>query len=352
MAYFDPLRQAQIPQNPSLGATQQYMQMSVPPILPGQTTALVGASPPPIHGRQRVVPRIVNAPYMPPQIMGQQPAYSTSQAAQYIAGTPGMQPGPQVNPMAAGQYAQPSAPGYAPQAYPGQAPMAQAGVPIPGAGAQNGGATSYSYPGTATPYSHGHHEGHFPGGHHHRRRKRKSKLRKILEELLEGSVGIAAANYLHNRHDRQQGDNPVASAPRGSALGFLHPQGHFVPRPLEDMIDHFVHGRRDRDVAPEGSKPGYLHPGGHFVPMPIEHLIDEFKWTLLHNRGGSGRRHHHQRHGPAEAGAAGATAGTALGRRNRQASSSSSGTEYYTDTGESGGSSGSEADYGRHGRHR
>jgi len=379
MAYYDP-KQNLLQLNQTLGTAGQYPQMTA---LPGQTTSLVGASQPPVHGRQRIIPQVVNAPYASamPQL-GVPPtaaAYSTSPAAQYIAGIqPGVAAGygagvPQVAP---GQYPGQIPGGYPSQPYPGQPAMpgAGAGVPIPGAGAgvpPNAAGGSYSYPG-ANPCGYGQSPQHgaAQGDHHHHhhghRRKRKSKLRKILEELLAGSGGIAVANYLENRHHKrdselQPGAPPnanVSHAPKGSALGFLHPQGHFVPRSLEEMIDHFVHGRREKDVAPEGAKPGYLHPGGHFIPTPIEHLIDDFKWTLLDHHGN--RRRHHNHDAPLAAGAAGAAGGTALGRRNRSRdrsrSGSSSGSEYYTDASDASdsttASSSSVSDHRRHGRHR
>jgi hypothetical protein len=197
----------------------------------------------------------------------------------------------------------------------------------------------------APGYGHGpHHGGHILGDeqHHGRRPKRKSKLRKILEELLEGSAGITAASYLHHRHDQEEHPSQSQSrpppAPQGSALGFLHPEGHFVPRSLEDMIDHFVHGKKEKDIAPDGSKPGYLHPGSHFVPAPIEHLIDQFKWTLLDRHGSHGRRRK-SRHG-----------GTS-GRRNISGSESDS--EYYSDaTDGTTASSSTDSGHRRHGRHR
>jgi hypothetical protein len=360
MAYYDP-RQSPVQTTTTPTSVRQHSQMSA---LPGQTTSLVGASPSPNYGRQQVVPRILNAPYaqttaLQPRVgvlPGTNP-YGTSTTAQYLAGAqPGMAAttggmagglGGGIPQAMAGSYGLPPAAGTYQQPYPGQPGYGGVGVPVPGAAPPPQGTGSYSYPGTsnAPGYGHGpHHGGHILGDeqHHGRRPKRKSKLRKILEELLEGSAGITAASYLHHRHDQEEHPSQSQSrpppAPQGSALGFLHPEGHFVPRSLEDMIDHFVHGKKEKDIAPDGSKPGYLHPGSHFVPAPIEHLIDQFKWTLLDRHGSHGRRRK-SRHG-----------GTS-GRRNISGSESDS--EYYSDaTDGTTASSSTDSGHRRHGRHR
>jgi hypothetical protein len=49
---------------------------------------------------------------------------------------------------------------------------------------------------------------------------------------------------------------------------------------LDHMIEHFMQGKKDRNLAPESARTGYLHPGGHFVPLGIAALIPEFKHTL------------------------------------------------------------------------
>jgi hypothetical protein len=58
------------------------------------------------------------------------------------------------------------------------------------------------------------------------------------------------------------------------------------------MIEHFMEGRRDRNLAPEGARPGFLHPQGHFVPLAMSALIAEFAHTLegRYRRHGSGSR--------------------------------------------------------------
>ena len=62
-----------------------------------------------------------------------------------------------------------------------------------------------------------------------------------------------------------------------------------MPASLENMIEHFIQGHKEKGIAPDGARPGYLHTGGHFIPAGMEHLIQEFKHTLLY---GPGSRHH------------------------------------------------------------
>jgi hypothetical protein len=182
---------------------------------------------------------------------------------------------------------------------------------------------------------------HLPSNRHNSGRKKKSTIRKIVEELLYGTAGIAAANHLGKEHRRGRtnstsGVPPDQKPPKGSALGFLHPQGHFVPSALDYMVDHFVHGNKERNLAPEGAKPGFLHPGGHFVPMAMEGLVAEFAHTLIEPRH---RRHRSTSRGRSPLNKPGAVRG-----------SSASSESDYSDSDGSDYSSDDEEDYGRHGR--
>jgi hypothetical protein len=145
-----------------------------------------------------------------------------------------------------------------------------------------------------------------PGRHRHHHRRNSHRIRDILAELLGGTALAALAEHHHRSHkhrdvtpentiDPQQ--PPPLHAPHGSALGFLHPKGHFQPACLEDMVQHFVHGNKEKGIAPEGARPGYLHTGGHFIPAGMEHLIEEFKHTLLHGPGASRQRGRQPRKG-------------------------------------------------------
>lgn len=301
-------------------------------------------------------------PYMPQMAPQTASAYGTSPAAQYIAatqaaaaqpglgggqvpGVPGATPIPGTVP-----YAHHGAAAYNPQtAYAqGQPGTTGAGaVPVPGMSGSPAPGMAHSYPGTSGQYGYGH-QGHMGGGeqipsqhHHHGRRKKKSQIRKIVEELLFGAAGLATANHVGKEHRRSRtnstsGVPPDQKPPKGSALGFLHPQGHFVPSALDYMVDHFVHGNKERNLAPEGAKPGYLHPGGHFVPMAMEALVAEFAHTLI--------EHRHRRHRSHSRGRS--PLGKSAGVRG---SSSSSGSDY-SDSDGSDYSSDSEEERGRHGR--
>lgn len=273
-----------------------------------------------------------------PGVTTQTPStYVSSPAEQYIAAThaaaaqggiPGAVPGAQV----------PT------QSYPAQPGMG--GVQIQGAPlSPTSGIGSHSYPGASgQQYGPGHAPGQYSGydhhssdhlpGHYHHRRKKKSRLRKMLEELLVGTTGAAASDYLARRRRERRSQSEASGTtrpetpPKGSALGYLHPEGHFVPAALDAMINHFLHRKTDKKLAPEGSKPGYLHTRGNFVPMSMEWLIDEFKHTLLWP--GEGRRHH---------------------RRSREGDRSSASSDS-DDSDDSDQSTESEDEHSRHGKHR
>ena len=330
MAYYDPLtgqrRLSNLQTAPAMaGAGSQYLQS--PNMMGGQP---LGATPASLYGAPRTMthPSLAAAagqPYGQQQYMPQvapqaSSVYGTSPAAQYIAATHaagaglnGGQPiAPGMAPQAGGaQFNQ--APG-APYGMQAQQGMAGAGVPIPPHVASPG--QAHSYPGTGGGqygYNYNDEGDHLP---HHRRRekKKKSRLRRTLEELLDGTALAFLAEKVEEHHQQsrrtdkerhsenrspagQPNDPAVANdpatnqrPPKGSALGFLHPQGHFVPSALDYMIEHFVRGNKERQLAPEGARTGFLHPGGHFVPMGMEGLIQEFKHTLVGEHGHRGRR--------------------------------------------------------------
>jgi hypothetical protein len=373
----DPLRaqpQVQYVPSPAAGGAQ-YIH---PGAIPGHQSYGAGLTQP-MYIPQAGIPQPqsrypVHSQGILPQQVGQQalPAgYGTSPAAQYIAATqagqaqPGMA-GVQVpgaasaglgaaTGAAAAHYAQPAAYGTQ-QAIPQmQSGMAGAGVPgmgagLQGAGSQGAGLQGAGVPGatmTGSPQSYpGYGQNLHPDDHvpHHHRKKKKSKLRRIIEEALgAGAAGTAYHEYEKHHNNQRHGsvspvngnqqapngnqaapNGPSQHPPRGSALGFLHPKGHFVPSPLDYMIEHFMQGKRERNLAPEGSRPGYLHPGGHFVPLAMAGLIPEFAHTL-------DRRYRRR-------------SGGSRGSRSRSGSSSS-GSDYETD---------SESSYSepRHGRRR
>ena len=326
MAYYDPLAGRRVPSIQTApmiaGAGSQFAQS--PTVMGGQT---LGATPASMYGTPRAMTHPTLAastgqpygqqPYIPQVAPQASAVYGTSPAAQYLAATQaagaglaaGQQVAPGMGPQAgAGSFNQaPTAP-YGVQGQPG---MAGAGVPIPPNVASP--AQAHSYPGAQGAqygYNYSDDGDHFP---HRRRkeRKKKSRVRKILEDLLAGTALAALAEKVdqHHEHARRidkegrtenRSDNPSTNdpnlaadpatryPPKGSALGFLHPKGHFVPSALDYMIEHFIRGNKARNLAPEGARPGYLHPGGHFVPMGMEGLIQEFKHTLLAG---------HERHG-------------------------------------------------------
>lgn len=265
--------------------------------------------------------------------------YGTSPAAQYIAATQAasaqanMAGGQPITglaggiPTAATHYSQPPTNQYNSQGVPSIG--TGGGLPIPDMGNQSiPPAGPHSYPGASAQYGYGHQPG--TGDYLSPRRnkkKKKSKVRRLLEELLAGTAATTAAENIHKKNNQKRKNDPEAPTaqrpPKGSALGFLHPKGHFVPSALDYMIEHFIHGNKERDLAPEGARTGYLHPGGHFVPMSMEELIEEFKYTLL--------SHHKRRHSRSTA-------------RSRDGHVSSSDSEY-TDSDDSDTSS-------EHSRHR
>lgn len=244
-----------------------------------------------------------------PQAPQVQSIYGTSPAAQYIAATQaaGAQQGvanqpPPLAPQTAlaGQpgvvpnvapphLSQPPYQGsYAQDQYPGGMPIPGANQPRPPTG------MSHSYPGASGGYPNAQNPqygngDHLPPRRDRKKKKKRSKIKKLLEEALYGGAGAAAGAATH-RLGRDNFHSSPEAPPKGSALGFLHPNGHFVPSALDYMIEHFIHGKRERNLAPEGSKPGFLHPGGHFVPTPMENLIEHFKHTLGHERGSRQRR--------------------------------------------------------------
>jgi hypothetical protein len=379
MSYYDPhgqRRLSQLQTAQQMAGAGQYMGMQGSPTLGGQGLGSYGrgAARNPYQqtpGQLGAGQQYPQSPYMPQVSAQVSPqagsAYGTSPAAQYIAathaaaaqsglatgqvpGVTGATPIPGTMP-----YTQPGAGTYNPQpAYAQGQPgiPTTGGVPVPG---MTGGQTpgmAHSYPGTSGQYGYGHQGHHGLGDHipsqHHNRGKKKSKIRKIVEELLYGTAGIAATNHLAKDHRRSRTNSSVGSGagvppdqkpPRGSALGFLHPQGHFVPSALDYMVDHFVHGKKERNLAPEGAKPGFLHPGGHFVPMAMDGLVAEFAHTLIE----------HHRHGRGSHSRGGNPLGqTAPGTGARHPSSSSD--SEYSDSDESDYSSDEGEEYGRHGR--
>ena len=320
MTYYDPLRgrprlpflQTTVPSMAGTGSP--YMRIPESPVV--MTGHLLGAQPVPGFGSPRAMSFSSN---MAPanQQFAQQPfanqvptqptsTYGTSPAAQYIAATqaasaqanmPGGQPITGIAggiPTAATHYSQPPTSPYNSQGVPSIS--IGGGVPIPGTGNQTTPtAGPHSYPGASAQYGYSNQPG--MGDYLSPRRskkKKKSKVRRILEELLAGTATTVAAENILNKKNQKRKNDPVATTsqrpPKGSALGFLHPKGHFVPSALDYMIEHFIHGKKERNLAPEGARTGYLHPGGHFVPMSMEELIEEFKYTLL--------GHHKRRHSP------------------------------------------------------
>lgn len=305
MAYFNDPRRTGIPQiqtgTPIVGGSQ-YLQMPDQSPLASQGLGFPGGARHSFSGIPRAatipVHSIAGQPYMQPQYMPQAApqttsTYGTSPAAQYMAATQA----------AVAQQAEIA--GQNPYGA-GQPGMVGAGVPMPGAfDPATAAPGAHSFPGISSQYygDHGRHEDILPPHHHHHhqpgRKKKKSRIRKIVEELLAGSVGLAAAHHEEKKHRRSRANSEtppnapnVEHPPRGSAPGFLHPKGHFVPGAIDDLADHFLH--RKGDLAPEGSKPGYLHPGGHFVPIAIEALVAEFAHTLVKER----RRHRGRSHTP------------------------------------------------------
>lgn len=335
MAYYDPLtgqrRLSNLQTTPAMaGAGSQYVQS--PNMMGGQP---LGATPASLYGTPRTLahPSLAAAAGQPygqqqyiPQVAPQPSSlYGTSPAAQYIAATnaagaglnggqpvalamaPGIAPGMAAQ---AGTTQFNQAPG-APYGMQAQQGMGGVGIPIPPNAATTGQANSYPG-GGQYGYNYNDNGDHFP--HRRRReRKKKSRLRRILEDLLAGTAlaGVAGKIEEHHQHahrmdrerrsenrsDTTQPNEPNVATdpttnqrpPKGSALGFLHTQGHFVPSALDYMIEHFVRGNKERQLAPDGARTGYLHPSGHFVPMGMEGLIQEFKYTLLGEHGHRGR---------------------------------------------------------------
>ena len=235
------------------------------------------------------------AQYMNP-VLPAQGGYGMAPGAQYAVHPGGMQ---QPGYAGMGQQTLPpqqTNPGLA-SSYYNQQPMAQ-GVP---------GTTPPDQPtaGTAVPPPNTAAQEQDQPDRHHRRRRDNHRIRDILAELLAGTALAALAEHHHKKNHREVTPEntvnpqqpPPPHPPHGSALGFLHPKGHFQPASLEDMIQHFVHGNKDRGIAPEGARPGYLHTGGHFIPAGMEHLIEEFKHTLLHGPGAIHQRGRRPRRG-------------------------------------------------------
>lgn len=317
-----------------------YLQIPDSPALASQGLGFAGGARNSFSG----IPRAATFPahsmagqqYMQPQYMSQAApqtagAYGTSPAAQYIAATQA----------AAAQQA--GVVGQNPYAT-AQPGMAGTGVPVPGA--SNTGAPvlgAHSFPGASGQYygGLGQYGDVLPPHHHyhrHGRKSKKSRIRKIIEEILAGGAGIAASHHVEKKHRRSRANSEtppnapnVERPPRGSAPGFLHPKGHFVPGAIDDLADHFLH--KKRNIAPEGSQPGYLHSGGHFVPMAIEALVAEFAHTLLEAH----RRHRGRSHTP-------------LGHRHHETRSSNDSSSSGSDCSgsDSDTSSGSDEDHGRH----
>lgn len=252
-------------------ATQQYSQQEYPNRIPPQTAPIIGNSP----AAQYIAST---------QGTAAQPRFAGGQTVPDFAAT-----APAAAPT---QYNQPLGNDYV-QAQP-EIPTG-GGLPVPGAadaGVPPSG-VAHSYP---EAYGSNRHDD-YPS-RHLSSRKRKNKVRKILEELLVGGAAPGIAKHERRRHQRRESNSndppPIQRPPRGSALGFLHPDGHFVPSALDHMIDHFINGK-NRNLAPEGAKTGYLHTGGHFISMGMSGLIKEFKYTLLdrHQRDSRRRRSSH-----------------------------------------------------------
>ena len=340
MAYYNDPRRTAIPQiQPGAGipGSSPYLQIPDSSALASQGLGFAGGARNSFSG----IPRAATFPahsmagqqYLQPQYLPQAApqtaaGYGTSPAAQYIAATQA----------AAAQQA--GLVGQNPYAA-SQPGMAGTGVPVPGAHSSFPGA--HSFPGTSGQYYGG--QGQYgdvlpPHQQHHRhgRKHKKSRIRKIVEEILAGGAGVAAAHYEEKKHRRSRANSEttpnapnVEHPPKGSAPGFLHPKGHFVPGAIDDLADHFLH--KKGNIAPEGSQPGYLHSGGHFVSMAIEALVAEFAHTILKEH----RRHRGRSHTP-------------TGQRHHETrssnDSSSSGSDYSDSDSDT--SSASDEDHGHH----
>jgi len=245
-------------------------------------------------------------PYMQPQYIPQMApqtaaGYGASPAAQYLAATQAAA-AQQAGMMGQNPY-EPTHPG-----------MGGGGMSVPGApNATIPAPAAHSYPGASGQYygGQGQHGDILPP-HRHRpsRKKGKSRIRKIVEELLASGAGLAAIHHEEKKHRRSRANSEsppnapnVEHPPRGSAPGYLHPKGHFVPGAIDDLANHFKHNKGD--MAPEGSQPGFLHSGGHFVPLAIDALVAEFAHTLLQEhrrrRARSQTPPRHGHHGPRSA---------------------------------------------------
>ena len=323
MTYYDPLHGRQRLSSlqitpPMAGSSQPYVLMpESPTVMSGHP---LGAPPVPQFGTPRAMSYVSNrAPanqqFVQQPFANQAPAQptstlGTSPAAQYIAATQaasaqaGMAGGEPIIgrtgtfPAAAAHYNQQQSPPYNVQGVPEM--VASGGLPVPSMG--NPGistAGAHSYPGTSSQYGYSNQPGtgDYLSPRSSKKKTSKSKVHKKLEKLLAGAPATAIAGHSHNKHSQKRENDPAVPRaqrpPKGSALGFLHPQGHFVPSALDYMIQHFIHGNKERNLAPEGAKTGYLHPGGYFVQMSMEGLIEEFKYTLLDRR-----RHRKRRHSP------------------------------------------------------
>ncbi len=305
MSYYnDPLRRATLPQTQiasPLAGGSQYLPTSDPLISQGigfpggPRSSFPGVPRVATHPAQLMAGQSYMQPQYIPQTVPQTAAgYGTSPAAQYIAATQAAA-AQQAGMMGQNPYG---------STHPG---MVGGGMPVPAVpNATLPAQGAHSYPGTSGQYygGQGQHGDILPPHHHrHRHKKRKSRIRKIVEELLAGGAGIAAAHHEEKKHRRGHatGESPpnapnVERPPRGSAPGFLHPKGHFVPAAIDDLANHFKH--KKGDLAPEGSQPGYLHSGGHFVPLAIDALVAAFAHTLLKDhRHRRGRSHTPTRHG-------------------------------------------------------
>jgi len=274
---------------------------------------------------RRVMPgRGTHAPYINPVLPGQVPAYGVSPGVGYgVApgglgqssyaglgqaglGQAGMAPAtnlpPQhINPGLASTYYNQPMQQQPLQSQAMQTPMDQgvASGTTPGAAAAGASTRPPNTTGAdqyAQPNEHLRHHSHHRDEHH--------RIRDILRDLLAGTALAAIAEHHHRKKHRDASPDKTVNpqqppsqqplpvpphVPHGSALGFLHPKGHFVPASLENMIEHFIQGHKEKGIAPDGARPGYLHTGGHFIPAGMEHLIQEFKHTLLY---GPGSRHH------------------------------------------------------------
>lgn len=308
MAYYnDPHRRTTLPQiqaGSPLAGGNQYLPTSDP--FASQGIGFPGGPRTSFSG----VPRVATHPalmagqqYMQPQYIPQTvpqtaPGYGTTPAAQYMAATQAAA-AQQAGIMGQNPY-EPTHPG-----------MVGGGMSVPGVpNATMQAHAAHSYPGASGQYygGQGQQGDILPPrhNHHHSRKKGKSRIRKIVEELLAGGGGLAAALHEEKRHRRGRANSEslpsapnVEHPPRGSAPGFLHPKGHFVPGAIDDLANHFKH--KKGDMAPEGSQPGYLHSGGHFVPLAIDALVAEFAHTLLtehqRRRGRSQTPTRHGHHG-------------------------------------------------------